>query len=204
MTNDDEIAARGGLLPVQFPYGNYRKTLYKLTTSAAAAVYIGQPMQMSAGEVKPADPGDNNAILGPALGFVDSSKAGLSSGVTKTDQGGYLPANTDAYVQICDDPMQLFQMQGDSGGTAMSADDVGERVTFIFRTSSGSTTTGYSTAEVDQSDVAADTGGALQVVGLVDRMNSDGTANDYGNYVKLLVRIVNHNLISDIGQSGID
>jgi len=194
MANDDAIAARGGLLPVQFPYGNFRKGLYKLTTSAVA-VYIGQPMDLdSNGQVVPATVGDNAFILGPVVGFTDTNKGGLPSGMNSLSQGGYLPALTDAYVQIADDPNQLFMIQEDTGGSALTQSAVGNTAAIIPRTSSGSTVTGYSTFELDRSDIAADSAGSLKVVGLVDYMNSDGTSNDFGNYSKLLVRINHHRL----------
>lgn len=197
MANDNEIAARGGLLPVQFPFGNYRKTLYKLTT-AAVAIYIGQPMTLNAsGECAICATTSAASLLGPALGFTDTDKAGIPSSMTALDQGGFLPSLKNAYVVIADDPDQLFQIQEDTGGTALTQADVGARATIIYNTVSGNTTTGYSTAMLDRSTIAANTGGDIQVVGLVDRMNSDGTANDFGNYAKLLVRIAVHSLSQD-------
>lgn len=193
MPNDDEIAGRGGLLPVNFPYGNYRRNLYKLTTSTTAAVYIGEPMSLDAsGQVAPATPSTAAAgskILGSALGFTDTNKAGIPSGMTALDQGGFLPANTDAYVIVSDDPEQLYQIQEDTGGSALTQSSVGNTGVFVYRSSSGNNTTGYATAEFDRSTVVATGSGHLQIVGLVDRMNSDGSKNDFGNYAKLLVRI---------------
>ena len=195
MANDDSINARGGLLPVQYPYGNYRRTLYRLTTSATAEVFIGQPMDLdAAGRVVPAGVADNSPILGPALGFVDTNKAGLPSAMTDLNEAGNLPANTDAFVVVADDPNQLFMIQEDTGGSALAETNIGNTLNTVPRTSSGSTVTGYSTFEADRSTVAADTGGQLKVVGLVDVMNSDGTANEFGNFGKLLVKVNHHRL----------
>lgn len=192
MANDDVIAARGGLLPVGFPFGNFKKNLYRLTTSATAAVFIGQPMDLDAnGRVVPAGTGDN-PILGPALGFLDTAKAGIPSAMTSLSQGGYLPANTDAYVVVCDDPNQEFMLQEDTGGSVLTEGNIGNNGSFIYRTSSGSTTTGLSTAELDRSTVTTGTAGALRVVGLHDYVNSDGTNNSWGNYAKVRVKIAYH------------
>lgn len=190
MANDDNIAARGGLLPVNFPYGNFRRTLYKLTTSATAAVFIGQPMDLDTnGQVAPAGVTVRSNLVGPVVGFTDTAKAGIPSDMTSLTQGGFLPANKDAYCIIADDPDQLFQIQEDTGGSALTQSAVGNSVGIIPRTSSGSTVTGYSTFEADRSTVVATDSGSLGIVGLVDLMNSDGTANDFGDYAKLLVRI---------------
>lgn len=198
MANDNQIGVRGGLLPVQYPYGNFRRSLYKLTTSAAAEIFIGQPMTLDAnGQAAICATVSNSALLGPVLGFVDTNKAGLPTNLTDFAQNGYLDANIDTFVVIADDPGQLFQIQEDSGGTALTQAGVGARANIIYDTASGSTTTGRSTAQLDASTIAANTGGHLQVVGLIDFMNADGTANDFGDYSKLMVRIANHSLSQD-------
>ena len=202
MANDDNITARGGLLPVQYPYGNYRRTLYKLTTSASADVFIGQPMDLDAnGQVVPAGVGNATSLIGSVVGFVDTDKAGLPSSMTSLDQGGYLPANKDAYCIVADDPDQLFQIQEDTGGTALTASAVGNTLNLVPRTSSGSTLTGYSTFEADRSSVVATDSGQLQVIGLVDLMNQDGTKNGFGNYGKLLVRVNWHRYSGRVNQA---
>lgn len=194
MANDDAISARGGLLPVNYPYGNFRKTIYKLTTSAVA-VYIGQPMDLdSTGGVVPCGISGTSPLIGSVVGFIDTDKAGLPSGMTSLSQGAYLPALTNAYVVICDDPNQDFMIQEDTGGAALSIASNGCTFFMVPRTSSGNTTTGYSTFELDRSTVTFSSSGQLLLKGLVDYMNSDGTTNDYGNYAKLKVQIFRHRL----------
>lgn len=192
MANDDSIAARGGLIPVQFPFGQYKKNLYRLTTSATAAVFFGQPMDLDAnGRVVPAGMAANsNTILGAVVGFLDTNKAGLPSAMTSLSQGSYLPANTDAYVIVSDDPDQEYYIQEDTGGSALAEGNIGNTALITYRTSSGSTTTGWCTAEFDRSTVGTATGNNLVLIGLQDYMNSDGTNNSWGNYAKLRVRLV--------------
>jgi len=197
MANDDYIAARGGLLPLNFSPGGgtFRRTLYRLTTSATAAVYIGQPMDLDAnGRVVPAGIADNSPVLGPVVGFMDTNKSGLPSNLTSLSQEGYLDGNVDAYCVIADDPNQIFVIQEDTGGTALAEGDIGDTIDMVPRTSSGSSVTGKSTFEADASTVAGDTGGQLRVLGLADYMNNDGTSNAWGDYAKLMVKINHHRL----------
>ena len=194
MANDDNIRARGGLLPVDFPTGNYKKTYYRLTTSAAAGVYLGQPMAADAGgRVTTLALANSSAVcIGTVTGFLDTSYAALPSAMETTNAGAYLPANTDAYLEICDDPFQDFVCQEDTGGSALTESNIFNNAAMIFRTSSGDTTTGYSTAELDRSSAGTGTGGFLMIKQIHRYMNSDGTANAPGNYCKWIVRITNH------------
>ena len=201
MANDDASSARGGLLPVGFPFGNFRKNYYRLTTSAAAAVYIGQPMDMDTNgqAVNASISTSNTLILGPVIGFARDSrgKMGLPDGMLSVTAGPYLPANTDAYVCIADDPNQLFVMQEANSATQLTTASVGANSHFIYaRSTSGSTTTGYSYAEINPglSGAVSGTAGALTIVALADNMNSDGSYNSLGAYAKWQVRISNHRL----------
>jgi hypothetical protein len=155
----------------------------------------------SNGQVVPAGVGNATSLIGPVVGFVDTAKAGLPSSMTSLDQGGYLPANKDAFCIIADDPDQLFSIQEDTGGTALTASAVGNTINLVPRTSSGSTLTGCSTFEADRSSVVATDSGQLQIIGLIDKMNSDGTANDFGNYAKLNVRINWHRYGGRVNQA---
>lgn len=195
MANDDWISARGGLLPIEFPYGNFRKNVYKLTTSAVA-VYLGQPMDLDAnGNVVPAtaSTAGTSYILGPVVGFIDTDLGGIPSELTKVTAGPYLPATTNAYVLIADDPDQLFVIQA-ATDTAITTANLADGTTFTYRSSSGNTTTGYCTAELSGTQCSTTNSGNLQLLGLVPFRNSDGTLNAVGNYAKVRVRILNHRL----------
>lgn len=194
MANDDTIGIHGGLEPLQQPFGSVRMGLYKLTTSLTA-VYRGQPMDLdSNGGVVPATVGDFAYCIGPVLGFVDSDKAGLPTNMTDLNQEAFLDGNKDSYVLIADDPNQLFTLQSDTGGSTLSISNVGNTATFLPRATSGSTVTGRALVELDRSTAAADTGGVFQILGLSEYMNSDGTAQGWDNYAKVLIRIANHRL----------
>jgi hypothetical protein len=129
----------------------------------------------------------------------------LPDAMSLITQGAYLPANTDAYVCIADDPNQEFLMQeGTAGVAALAVGNIGNSVGFSYlKTTSGDTTTGSSLAEITPVGAAASTaaGGALRLVALGDAMNSDGSNNSYGVYAKWRVRIQNHRLTSQVPAS---
>lgn len=198
MANDDNVKARGGLLPVDFPHGNFKKQYYLLTTGAAALnVFIGMPVDLDAnGRATPNIEwtNSNNTCLGTIVGFADTNFAALPTAMETTQAGAYLPGNTDAYVLVADDPNQDFVIQEDTGGTALTASEVGNNANPVFRATSGDTTTGYATLELDRSSAGTGTGGILLLKGVHRYMNSDGTNNAPGNYAKWIVRIVRHRL----------
>ena len=204
MANDDAIRARGGLLPVEFPFGNYKKGYYRLTTGVAADnVYLGMPVDLDAnGRVTTAVAIATSAttLLGSVVGFADTNLEALPSTMESLTAGPYLPGNTDAYVLVANDPNQVFVLQEDTGGTALAETNIGNSATMTYRSSSGDTTTGYSTIELDRSSAGTGTGGNLLIQNLGQNMNSDGTRNAVGNYGKWEVRIINHRLASAVGQ----
>lgn len=195
MANDDVIRARGGLLPVQYPFGAFKKSYYRLTTGVAAAnIFIGMPVDLDTnGRAVPwAGPVANLSLLGTIVGFADTDGAALPSAMETTTAGAFLPGNTDAYVMIADDPNQEFFLQEDTGGAVLTEASIGNTFDLIYRSSSGDTTTGYATVELDRSTAGTGTGGIVQLVNLGRNMNSDGTINSFGNFAKCVVRIARH------------
>ena len=198
MANDDALSARGGLLPVSFPYGNFRKTYYRLTTSAVA-VYIGQPMDLDTnGQAVMASVGTTKTVIvGPVVGFARdiNGKAALPDVMLDVTAGPYLPALTNGYVCIADDPNQIFVIQEGTAATQLTTASISGCGTFSYlRATSGNTTTGYSYAELDADQFATITAGSgnLTVLGLADNINSDGSWNALGQYAKWKVQIMNH------------
>jgi len=209
--NDDWIAARGGLLPIEYPYGNFRKNYYKLTTSAVAG-YLGQPMDMDAnGQAFPATASTAgiNMLIGPIVGFADSNLNALPSSMLRVDAAPYLSAQTDAYVLIADDPDQCFVIQVGTGGAGatganqavcITTANIGMIGTFYYRSSSGNTTTGYCTAELDPQTLSTTGSGCFQIIGVYPLKNSDGSTNAVGatssavagEYTKVRVRCTAH------------
>ena len=208
MANDDQASAIGGLRPSMQPYGTIKRSYYKLTTSASAAVYIGQPIDLDgSGQATVATVGTANGLflVGAVLGFARDSrgKHGLPNEMSLITQGAYLPANTDAYVCVADDPNQEFIIQeGSASIAALVAGVQGNTVGFSYlKATSGDTVTGTSLAEITPVGALASTMGSLRIVALADNMNSDGSNNAVGIYAKWRVRIQNHRLASQLPTS---
>lgn len=191
MANDSHP---NGLFPINSPYGNIRLTLYPANT--ALALYRYQPVALNnSGQVATVAVGANNPLLGSIVGFMDTTQAGLPSGMTSLSQAAYLPANTDAYVAVADDPNQMFLIEEDTGGSALTSTNVGNVGDFTYiDAGTGNATTGLSYAVLDRSTVSTGTGGALQLLYPLNIINQDGTTNSPGNYCAWVTRIANHQL----------
>ena len=215
--NDDFSSARGGLRPSTQPYGTVKRSYYRLATgSANQAIFIGQPMDLDTnGEAVVATIGTagDSIILGPALGFARDSRGqmGLPDAMSLITQAAYLPASTNAYVMIADDPNQEFIIQEASTGTQLTTANIGQNAGWTYNghtvagvaNTSGSTITGSSFAELYPPFAAAATYGALRIVGLADNMNSDGSFNTVGAYAKWRVRINNHRLNASLNGAAV-
>ena len=208
MANDDQIAARGGLRPSMQPYGTFKRSYYKLTTSATVAVYVGQPIDLDGnGNATIATAGTANGIFlaGAVVGFSRDSRGqmGLPDAMSLITQGAYLAANVDAYVCVADDPNQEFLIQEGSASVAqLTTANIGQTVGFSYaKATSGDTVTGSSLAEITPVGAGATTMGSLRLVALGDNMNSDGTYNTVGVYAKWRVRIQNHRMNSQFPTS---
>ena len=202
MANDDTLTARGGLLPVGYPYGNFRRTYYRMETGSGVKYYIGQPVDLASnGEIEGAvTAADNKNIVGSIVGFLDKDKKGLTPTQTSLSEGAAFDSTTyGGYAAVADDPDQLFMIQADTSASLSSIDVAAHCRWTYARGTSGNTTTGYSAAELETSDVAADTAGTLQIVAIADNINSDGTPNTPGvNYCKAIVRIAHHRYASQV------
>lgn len=201
MANDDVVSALGGLRPSEQPYGNIKRSYYRLAAAATGSpIYVGQPMDLDAsGQAILATAGTAITvwIVGPALGFSldDQGKGGLPDAMNVLTQGAYWPAGAvSGYVCIADDPNQEFIIQEASTGTALGTANIGQSSGFVFttRSTSGNNYTGSSYAELHPTTASATTAGPLQLLGYADLMNSDGTHNGPGVYAKWRVRIRNH------------
>lgn len=191
MANDTRI---WGLYPIDQPMGNMRVTYYIANT--ALALYRYQPVVLNnSGQVETVAVGANNPLLGTIVGFLDSKLSSLPSSLTSLTQGAYLPASTDAYVAVTDDPNQRYLLEEDTGGSALATTNIGNVADFTYiDTGTGNTTTGFSYAVLDRSTAATGTAGALQILAVQDIINQDGTQNAPGNFCKWVVRIANHQL----------
>lgn len=129
-------------------------------------------------------------------GVSDANIVGVFNGVHYQSSDGpiwsnfYTASTTassgDIEVYIYDDPNTLFTIQGDSA-TASTQAAVGQNADTVG--TSGSTTTGLSSRELDVSTLATTAALQLKVVGVVDNENNGTIA---GTHANLIVQINEH------------
>lgn len=156
-----------GLWPAKGTGGSTSPRITKYyAASDAAAIGLGSPVQLDAGVVLEAENGDTN-ILGVSASFVTSTKP------TTDDHPLRLKA-----VYVFDDPNQIFEIQADAGGGALTDERsfVGNYFTML-NANAHNTTTLQSKAEADASSGSVnDAARPLLCVGISDKINrSDAT-----------------------------
>lgn len=175
-----------GLRPVKHlngsPYNGAVRE-YSTATGDSTAIYIGDPVTLS---------GTSQTINGKIMMDVDQAATGdIITGVVvgvlaiTRDSTTYREASTQRILQVADAPDLVFEIQEVSGGTALTAADMGLNADFVV--AAGSTATGLSGVELDNSTEAATATLDLQIVGFVN-----SPKNEVGEHAKWLVRINRH------------
>jgi len=187
-----------GLIPVQqngLPtIGSYN--IYYVPASYGSAIYIGDPVIPSGDSDSQGIPGVTLASAGGGA-YLVGSMCGIVAGgqpqvaVTR-DQPIYHPASTAQYILVCDDPNQLFAIQEDSVGGALTTANSWANADLV--SGSGSTVTGYSGWQLDSS--TANTTNTLQLRILRLLQEAD---NAIGTNAKWIVRINLHSLWNTTG-----
>jgi len=175
-----------GFKPVRYlsgaPY-NGAVNVYSTVTGDATAIFIGDPVTLS---------GTSSTINGQVYADVDQAATtntvvGVVVGVLPDTREStvYREASTARRILVADSPDLLFEIQEVSGGTALTANDIGLNTPFVV--GSGSTVTGISGVELN--NVGEETTATLDVkiVGLVNRED-----NAVGENAKWYVRLNNH------------
>lgn len=195
MAND--AGARYGAFPITAPMCPPPLLYYRVETSSTLQYFRGQFVAINSnGRVQPIAVGISNNLsaLGIAWDFLDLSLAGLPSGITSLSQGAFLPANTDAFVGVTYDPMQLYLMEEITGGTAINVNSIGLGVDFTYIATTGNTTTGFATSVLQNVGLTNGTSNTLQLLNVFNILNQDGTVNAPGASCKWVVRIQRHQL----------
>lgn len=128
--------------------------------------------------------GVGNAITGVVVGVAGNPSTLASA------SPDYRRASTDAVVLVCDDPDALFEMQCD--GT-LAATDIGNN--FDFAATAGSTTTGLSKNEIDNTSAGTGATVQLKLLGVSRDLKNNDVSSANCNF---LVKINNHTLDSNI------
>ena len=177
-----------------------RANTYKHATGSA--IYMYQPAALLntglAGQaLVDSTSAGGQALLGSVIGFLGGDWSPASNAYS-----GYLPANPAASqvdvngnvnVLIADSPEQLFVIEEDTGGSALTLAAVGAGGVMGVQgsaTASGSTISGVSFAVLDRSLVVGGACGSNQTLQLIKLW--DKPDNAYGDYAKWIVRINDH------------
>jgi hypothetical protein len=191
MANPDTVR---GLVPVGYvggaPYnGAFRE--YSVAAANGVAIFVGDP-------VTTAGVGTAQTINGKVmLDVVQAATGDVITGVVvgvKPDVATSLPyraASTLRVLYVADDPNLIFEIQEVSGGTALTANDLGLNADFVVGT--GSTTSGYSGVELNNVGEAGTNTLDLKLVGFKNAPN-----NAIGEHAKWLVRINRHRHVNQL------
>lgn len=181
-----------GLKPVRHITGaayNGAADVYSTASGDGTAIYVGDPVKLS---------GTSSTINGVVYADVDQAATGdVIVGVVvgvlpdTADSLIYRAASTTRRLLVATDPHLLYEIQEASGGTALTAAAIGLNADFVV--GSGSTITGKSGVELDNSTEATTNTLDLQIVGLQARAD-----NAVGEHAKWLVRINRHQFANQI------
>lgn len=183
MANADKPS---GLSPVRYisgaPY-NGAGNIYTTAAGDATAIFVGDPVISS---------GTSQTVNGVVYPDVDQAATGdVITGVVVAvlpdtrDSTVHRAASTLRRLLVCDDPNVLFEIQEVSGGTALTANDIGLNANFVV--AAGSATTGLSGVELNNGTEATTNTLDLKIIGLSPKID-----NEIGEHAKWLVRINRH------------
>lgn len=182
-----------GLRPVNMLGGSpYSGSIRAFSVAAgdATAIYIGDPVKI-AGTSQFINGQTYSDVVQAATGDV---MAGVVVGVEPVTSTStiYRVASTQRIVYVNIDPNALFEIQQVSGGTPLTANDVGLNANFVV--AAGSTYTGLSGVTIDNTTEATTNTLDLKLVGIVNRADNDpGSAVATGaDASRFLVRINRH------------
>jgi len=182
-----------GLIPRRLrngsPWDGTMRT-YHVPASNATALFIGDPVIIT---------GTGSTDGYPDVGIATASGAGRITGVVvgfrptaPFSPYKYLPASTEGYVLVVDDPDVLYEVQEDSVGGALAVTAIGQNIDLIAGT--GNTNTGTSGWMIDSSTAATTATLQMRIVELQHRAD-----NDVGSTAKWLCAI---NLPTETGAAG--
>lgn len=188
-----------GLRPVQnMLSGPFNDSIMQFSVAAgnATAIFIGDPVKL-AGTSQFINGGIFNDVVQAATGDV---LVGAVVGVLQDTRDSliYRAASTQRIVLVNVDPNALYEVQQVTGGTPLTANDIGLNVNFVV--AAGSTFTGYSGVTLDNTTEATTNTLDLKIVGMPSRADNDaGTAVGTGaDASKFYVRINRHQFVNQV------
>ena len=192
-----------GLKPVGYLNGspwNGQARKYYVPATNATALYVGDPVTLGGS-------GDAQGVPSVSIGVAGSAVVGVVVGVVVANAGTSLqagvldltrrslPALTEGYVLVADDPNIIFEIQ--SGQTVpLAATDIGLNCNFLIAAGASATGDSGTTTELAAPAVTATLN--LKLIGLAQRED-----NAFGAFAKWLVKINNHVYGTGTGTAGI-
>lgn len=183
MANESRVR---GLTPIRHLNGspwNGALEVYYHSTANGTAIYKGGLVYTDVGLASPgSDPlgiypsivlcaDDDSDVLGVAWTFGTTPQ--VAAQVTNLNSVNYCPASTGMYVGCIVDPTVIYEIE--DNGTTLTAAQIGMNAD-TSNNASGSTTTGRSSAVLDQSSLVAGTA-TLRILRLVNRPDNVLGAN---------------------------
>lgn len=183
-----------GLVPVCDAYGkpyNGAFREYSVAAGNGVAIYVGDPVTTAA--VGTGQTIDGKLMIDVVQAANGDVVTGVVVGVKPVTEASlpYRAASTQRILYVCDDPNMLFEIQEVSGGTALTANDIGLNADFVV--GSGSTVTGYSGVELNNVGEAGTNTLDLKIMGFSNRAD-----NAIGEHAKWLVRINRHRHVNQL------
>jgi hypothetical protein len=193
------INAPRGFLPLRHLDGapwNHQTQTFLLDSGDATAVFVGDVVKLAgsagtAGQVVAGVDVEGIATVTKATGTVaaGTSLVGVVVGFSPNPldlnlSGRYRVASTNRLAFVVTDPSVVYELQEDASGNVLAAADVSLNAS--FNGGSGSTTTGISTATINNASKATTSTLPLRILGLVKRpdnaFNTLGTGTDPGKF----------------------
>lgn len=157
----------GGFRPVQHRNGSKVFTQREMPCVVSGAVFIGDPLRVSSGVVKPIGTAVSAACIGVAAGFLNENHRPF----THNNGSIHKLAAVTAFAMVYDDPGIIYEVQMD--GTA-SAGLIGA----IHNVSAGTPSTAAGQSGYNLTDTAASAGdGQFVVVGVSQDVSGGNAAN---------------------------
>lgn len=187
-----------GLKPVSSLGQTYqgRVTIYAVPASDGTALFIGDPVKLT---------GTSSIVNGVAYPNVIQAASGdvmvgVMTGTVADNRDSllYRAASTLRLIEVADDPNLIFEVQQVTGGTPLTANDVGLNANLSIGT--GSTVTGFSGCTIDNSTEATTNTLDVKILGMVNRADNDiGTSVSSGmDASRFLVRLNRHQYVNQI------
>ena len=192
-----------GIVPVRHFDGrmyNSAGSLYYIPASDSNNIFPGDPLIVSGSAdangvpgITLATAGSGNYITGTMQGIIPGGGPILPQIAVTRDQLVYRPAGVAMYINVCDDPTVLFEIQEDSVGGALAATAASSNANLVSGT--GNTQYGTSGWQLQSSSVANTNTLQARIVAGLQRVD-----NVIGANFKWLIKI---NLHSTSNLSGV-